>query len=858
MRRIGSFVLVVVGCAWIGAACGSDSSTGKADAISDVTVDTEPVDVTPDMGPGDVPPVEDKVTPPDVQPEQVDPGACLPACRYDDGQYCPEGAALCRTVECSYCLRNRDCPEGGICIEHLMKNGRWTTVCSTACINDGGCWDGYRCDPDKGYCVPLAACPSDPCRDGSLGHPCHYQGDANQSCGSCQVGLFCFGNKPASVACTTDVDCLREGIPRAYNPDCVGGLCGTSYCASKCNASFKCPEGFAAMAAGLGACYCVPEDVGASPAGGPCPIFNVHFEADSCGPALTCLGIAAKPDEEDPEANTCTTADDCDDWMQMLNPECVDGYCGVSFCSPKCNSTGDCEPGFGPITVSGQCFCIPTEVGDSGPGEPCPAMGVNEEADACQGGLVCLGISPGADTLECITATDCSPNWYPGGAQCVDGHCGSSFCSPKCVKKDIEGTMTDTCEAGFEPMDVSGSCYCIPVYAGNGQAGDPCPFANINGGNQNCGEDLVCLGTYPVPGGSTCATEADCPAGYAGRTQCFQGRCGSSSCALECDENGDCLSGFLPWLVGGGFCLCVGPGEFPGGRTAGQTCGFYDVNSAAGACQEGHACFGLGSTGLGETTECTADADCPLAMFPGTPKCTGGRCVTSFCAPKCDGAFDCPAGYAAIPAGDGPCFCQPIETGDAAQDDACPFGAVHPDAHHCQAGLTCLGIDAADSLVFCQQDTDCALSPYAANPTCVAGFCGTSFCAARCDGEGNCPAGWDAISVGTAPVDKCYCVPALEGLAVAQDPCPLFNVNVAAEHCQDGLVCVGTAATSETASCTAAAQCPVADYPGTADCRGGYCGSSYCAAPCDEANECPIGLVPETAGDGSCWCLIDV
>ncbi len=45
------------------------------------------------------------------------------------------------------------------------------------------------------------------------------------------------------------------------------------------------------------------------------------------------------------------------------------------------------------------------------------------------------------------------------------------------------------------PMNVGGTCYCIPVETGDSDTGDPCPIFNIHSEGDQCKVGLSCLGT---------------------------------------------------------------------------------------------------------------------------------------------------------------------------------------------------------------------------------------------------------------------------------------------------------------------------------------------------------------------------
>jgi len=202
---------------------------------------------------------------------------------------------------------------------------------------------------------------------------------------------------------------------------------------------------------------------GTQQAGEPCDFDTVNVGTGACVSGLYCLGVLP-----DPSGEACTTTADCFDYLDPLwNADCLGGFCGASFCSPECEN-GACDAGFVPQDVSGLCLCIPYwQDPDQGlPGSPCAWDQVNPEAGSCMASLACLGIPPEPLEAPCPAGQEDCLAYFPAvwNPDCVDGGCGVSFCSARC-------DPTGACEAGFEPIDIAGDCYCIPS--------DPTPQAKI-------------------------------------------------------------------------------------------------------------------------------------------------------------------------------------------------------------------------------------------------------------------------------------------------------------------------------------------------------------------------------------------
>jgi hypothetical protein len=341
---------------------------------------------------------------------------------------------------------NPDCVGGGC----------GASFCAGPC-NNGACPDGYDPTTVSGACWCV---PGTPVGGGVLGDPCPFTGGVNAAADNCGPGLDCLGipPDPTGAPCTNDPDCLDD-MAANWNPDCVGGGCGASFCSGLCN-NGACPDGYD-PATVSGTCYCVPgTPVGGGVQGDPCPFTGgVNGEADTCGPNLACLGIPAGATQP-----ACPGGDaDClSSYPEYYNPDCVNGRCGVSFCSKPCGTGRTCDPGYNPqdIGTSG-CYCIPTDpVGTSQAGDPCPFGSVNAAADYCADGLSCLGVYADAETPACTTDANCTEGAEPfaqpwHNPDCQGGHCGLSFCSPLCNQ--------GACPTGFAPIDVGGTCYCEPT-----------------------------------------------------------------------------------------------------------------------------------------------------------------------------------------------------------------------------------------------------------------------------------------------------------------------------------------------------------------------------------------------------------
>ncbi|HOX46238.1 MAG TPA: hypothetical protein PK668_21725 [Myxococcota bacterium] len=159
------------------------------------------------------------------------------------GAPCPQGDGDCRAYfPASF---NPDCVDGGC----------GTSVCAYPCaVLPCDCPDFLPVDMNgECYCLPnpagVPAAAGEPCTFGEINDPgCPLE---------CAEGLFCFGFTPETVnePCATDVDCLASVSPN-WNPDCVEGGCGVSFCIAPC-VDHVCDEGFTPLDEDFG-CWCYP------------------------------------------------------------------------------------------------------------------------------------------------------------------------------------------------------------------------------------------------------------------------------------------------------------------------------------------------------------------------------------------------------------------------------------------------------------------------------------------------------------------------------------------------------------------------------------------------------------------------
>jgi len=355
---------------------------------------------------------------------------------------CPNGDADC--IVFMDAQWNADCVDGGCGV----------SFCASPC-EDGDCPCGSSAQAISGacYCIPTSAVYGSQ----EVGEPCSFDGVNDPGCPiDCSSGLTCLGQSadPLDMPCATQEDC-RAYFPAEWNPDCVDGGCGASFCSSQC-VDGRCDCDYEPMSLS-GTCFCVPGSTGGIvEAGGACPFGGVNGSDDcrqSCTASLTCLGLAS-----DPVNTPCAVDADCLAFLpESWNVDCVEGGCGSSFCSALCVS-GQCQPGYGPYELSGDCYCLPAASDTPrSAGEACTYGTVNLLAGLCAEGLACAGVLSEEGAAPCPNGdADClafyDPGWNP---DCVQGRCGASFCAVPCTG--------GACDAGLTPVDVGGDCYCRAV-----------------------------------------------------------------------------------------------------------------------------------------------------------------------------------------------------------------------------------------------------------------------------------------------------------------------------------------------------------------------------------------------------------
>ena len=530
----------------------------------------------------------------------------------DLGCLCP-GAQTCDAagdcVEPESCTAPEDCLAGRLCHEG---------ACVDACLGDGDCGDGLRCDPEAGVCVDDdrcmsdADCPGGRCEQGACVAPC--AADACPGLQTCDPGT---GACIEPDVCADDIDCLDLRI-------CLDGTCA-SPCAedSECPGAQTCVEGECAEPATCtgdldcttdrlcvgGACQapCGRVDCdGAQVCGGD----GRCAEADPCGGDDGCFagrrcdaGVCVEPCAEDAE---CAGVE-----------RCVEGRCVLP---DACMLDAACGPGR--ICVEQQCV-------DACPARACPPDAMCDEATGrCVVQNACLEAADCAGAQRCVDGRCLEPAFCTGDLDCLGGRsCVDNTCVGLCdVDGDCPGRQRcagGQCVEGAgcdADLDCLGARRCHPEIA---VCVDACP-------DGACPAGLVCrAGLCGEPDG--CLDDAEC----AGERVCRLGRCAVGECAAHDDCPGGTCADFACADAAPGACACpdgwaciagacVQPGPCGGGTCpAGWVC---RDDGLCGRCADDADCPGRCDDGIClDEIACESDDDC----LPGHA-CLGGRCAIDF------------------------------------------------------------------------------------------------------------------------------------------------------------------------------------------------------------------------------------
>jgi hypothetical protein len=437
----------------------------------------------------------------------------------------------------------------------------------------------------SGQCVCVPDC---------TGRQCGPDPACGQSCGTCPTGATCDANGQCRAPTGQHGDLCIDASDCSSGLVCVVLITGEmGYCASNCSCT----------------------DLTGCPANLTPPTDCMWNLGSSCACGYECNSGSASECPDNGEGWLCyaiTGGYACA--VDSCQANCTGRQCGPD---PTCGaSCGLCQAGQ-MCTAAGQCV-----TGGQQLGQPCAFTGgVNEAAGPCTTGLECLGI-PADPAYPCSTDQSCIDlgfyaNWNP---DCVTGTgCGVSFCSSICGPDN-------SCPAGYEAYNLSGTCYCIPANA-----------CTPNCAGRQCGDDGCGGSCGTCPTGQSCNASGQCVAGTAGA----QGDLCTSDPEI-CQSGLDCVGFGAEY---GAYCTsqcsCSAGTGCPTGSPqsecmwqdqAGTTCwcGYECPSQSASACPGG---------GVGWTCLNVGQAEPFYACIPTAgacvPNCTGRVCGDDGCGGSC-------------------------------------------------------------------------------------------------------------------------------------------------------------------------------------------------------------------------------
>jgi len=519
-------------------------------------------------------------------------GVYVPGCTY------PGAETQCRDASCTsavatlpaYCNGSGACP--GLQTQDCAPYDCVGDQCG-GCQNDSDCADGEYCS--GGVCSPKL----------QLGEVCS---DDNQCLSThCADGVCCddacSGQCEACDAVGSVGECVAiSGAPHGSRPACAsdgtvcaGGCDGIDpdACAypgseTQCREA-SCTDAVATLEAfcdGAGACPdvqtqdCDPYECNGDRCDGPC-----ETDADCPSGTFCSAGMCV-----DKFAN----GEDCAAANQCSSGNCTDGVCCDDACQGQCEAcdvaghVGTCTPVEGaPHGSRQQCKGTGTVCGGACDGVntlSCSYPGdetVCRDASCTNAVAVLEASCDGAGSCPSEQTVDCSPYGCVGDQcdgdctvdeDCEDGYfCAAGMCllqfetGETCATDNqcLSGFCTDgvccdsACDGQCEACDLAGSeGSCLPVEGVPHGGRSPCPGTGICGAVCDGVERYSCV----YPGQEQECSPASCNAGVqtsaaycdgegsceeANQVSCGNYVCGDSVCLTSCNDDEDCVVGFV-------------------------------------------------------------------------------------------------------------------------------------------------------------------------------------------------------------------------------------------------------------------------------------------------------------------------
>jgi Cellulose binding domain len=642
-----------------------------------------------------------------------------------------------------------------------------------------------------------------------------------------------------------------DGHPAETGGSAIGQSCTTG---ATCGSGF-CADGVCCQTACAGACFtcaavgsvgtCVPADLGTNPrnmctdmgtpscgtdglcdGAGACENYAPGVVCQNAGCTGSTLTFAGRCDGTGAACptmtgqscapfmcgttgqckTTCTTDADC-----IAPNTCNNGSCGKKPIGASCGADLDCNSG---MCAQGAC-CSTACTGT------CKSCNLTGSAGAC------TSVPAGQDPLQQCSdsgATTCKTNGSCDGAGACQLYPSGTVCG------------SDSCTGGTETVaakcDGAGTCAtgallgCGAYICGAADCKTSCAT------NADCAAGYVCNGTIcgKKVNGVACAAATDCTSGY-----CEQGVCCNTGCEATCQACN--LTGTV------GTCTSIPVGTDPLSQC---------TDMGAPSCKTNGACDGTGKCQLYPSgTVCSAQTCAGSTITPagrcnGTGTCTVG--ATSSCSP-----FDCGAGGSCLTACGANTDCVTPNVCTASSCGKSPVGATCTAGATCSSGFcaqgyccnsactgTCQSCAVAGSLGACTS-VPSGQDPLAQCTDAGATTCGTN---GFCDGAGACDryaAGTQcaaATCTGSTYTPASVCNGTGTCAAAAPASCMAFACDTTNEICKTSCtvntdctppnVCNGTTCSLQPLStaCTTAAQCA------SGFCQQGVCCASACTGGC--------------------------
>jgi hypothetical protein len=606
--------------------------------------------------------------------------ACSNSCQVCSAALGASANGTCTTAPMGY-AGNPACGSGIACTGLMNAN----TCPGTACTSDANCVAGY-------YCAST----------GTAG------------VGSCQLQR----TKGAVCNIATGGDCESPPCSECGGSTCVDSVCCGS---SSCPACEACST---ALAPGGTNGTCSPVTKGTDP----------HTSCN--GSTQTCNGSGAcalKNGQAATLATACASGN-------LANGVCCNTACGVlgcDVCTAALGTSPDGTCGAAKAGSVGAPSCSPLVC--DGSGETCPTTCAGD--DNCASGFYCgsdktcharKGTGSTCNVGTASAPADCAQG---GCHECANGGCVDGVCcsTPSCgaceaCAASLTGGTNGTCSHALVGSDPHGDCASTSTCNGSGVCGlkngqgstsaNACASGNLADGvccSTGCGaacQQCTAFGSNPA---GTCAP---LPSGSAGTPACgavvcdgTHGTCPGASCASDAD----CAAGFYCGTGSGTTGTCQPQ------RSQGIAC-----NVTAGANGD---CFTANCHECGGTTSCVDNVCCGSSSCGACESCSAALQVSSgtagMCGPSLAGTdphSDCSSGSTCNGSG----ACGLANGQPATSASACSSGNLS-DGVCCD--LPCLGSCAACTVAHgATKDGSCTTLPDGTACNGAAGTCQAANC----------------------------------------------------------------------------------------------------------------------------------